>query len=916
MAARPDSRRDRGADATNVLTPSSSLVGRETELEELVAALSDGRLVTIVGAPGVGKTRLAREVAASKREARGGVWQVDLVAAADVADVCSAVEAALAAPAGARATREARVAALGKAIAARGPSILLMDGFERAAPFAAQTIGAWRDAAPAARFLVTSRRPLRLAAERMLAIGPLSSAKAAELFVERARAQGASLGDDPDSRALVDDIVRRLDGLPLAIELAAARVRGLSLRALADALAHGIEVLAIGLADAPPRHASLALAIEASWSLLTAPERRAAARLAFFATEFSLESAAFLLDLEDAARAPASVDLLGALTDASLVHTERRGGEATFRMLAGIRAFAHARLGAGDDREAASRRHAELVARDALTWSAAGLETPTPARAIGDLAAAFEATLATAPGGRRTEHLLAMAVCLDDAFGRAGRGGERTTYLDRAIDVAARERAEDARLAMALLRRARGNLALGRGAEARVDRQRAAAIPAAQQDPRVRAALVSAAAEEAFRDGQLETAHGLFEEALATHRALGDRGAEARARLELARIAFAEGSLERARDFVGRARALATALGEPSLSAASMLADAQLTHEAGGDADCGALFERALAAAESAGDVATAFASTLALARVRIEQLRIDDARALLERALTLRPVAAHRRDEAIARARLGLCDEIDGRLADAAAIYEDAIAAHAEAEDLAAEGTVRLWLARVEAARGEAARAHGSLDEGRRRVHASGAAPLLPLCDLCEASVELAASRAWSGGALDASRDRARRALDAASRPLDGRALAADARIAAAMLARALGDAPASAAAATSVAPDDALVVARSARRFRLPRGEAVSLSTSRSLRLILERLTDARENEPGTALAPEALLAAGWPGERVLHDAGASRVYAAVAQLRRKGLRDVLLRRDDGYLLDPRVAVVRAEDVEPRGG
>jgi tetratricopeptide (TPR) repeat protein len=288
-------------------------------------------------------------------------------------------------------------------------------------------------------------------------------------------------------------------------------------------------------------------------------------------------------------------------------------------------------------------------------------------------------------------------------------------------------------------------------------------------------------------------------------------------------------------------------------------------------------------------------------------------ARTSLERSLREHRAAGAAALEAEVLGLLGLADEIDGRKAAARGRYEEAAVLLRAAERAPLEGLFLAYLGRVEASSGRLAEAREALDEARARVFATGVRSLASVYDLCEGHVAVAEGRAARARGDDRSElahtDRARRALATSAFP------SPHVRLARILLDRDLSDlvaaaSPAAEPARPEVAAGDALVVSASGRWFAPPRGQRVSLDTRHALRLILGSLAQQREASPGTPLDVAALLQVGWPGERVLHDAGASRVYTAVAQLRREGLRDLLLRRDDGYLLDPGVAIARAAD------
>jgi predicted ATPase/class 3 adenylate cyclase len=321
----------RTLDATNLPVVSLPLVGRERELEELVSLLSNGaRLVTLTGPGGTGKTRLALQVAAEfvGRLADGVFW-VSLAGLTDPELVPSEVAQTIGA-------RDDLTGFL------RSKSLLLLlDNFEHvldAAPAVSAVIGAGAHV----RVLVTSRAPLRVAGEQEYRLEPLPPKQAAALFAERARAVGREIAPD----ATVEEICRRLDGLPLAVELAAARTKLLAPERLLERLDSALALLTSGARDAPERQRTLRATIEWSYDLLDPSARELFARVSVFSGTFPLEAAEEVCGAE--------LDDLGTLVDNSLV---KPSGDDRFLMLETIREYALEKLREGNEHDELRRRH-------------------------------------------------------------------------------------------------------------------------------------------------------------------------------------------------------------------------------------------------------------------------------------------------------------------------------------------------------------------------------------------------------------------------------------------------------------------------------------------------------------------------------------------------------------------------------
>jgi predicted ATPase/class 3 adenylate cyclase len=358
---------------TNLPTQPTVLIGRERELAALRTVLSarETRLITLVGPGGTGKTRLALQAAAESLENfADGVWWIPLAAVSNPENVVQAI-------AGPLGIREGPAQPLLEGLAAYLRSrqiLLLLDNFEHLRDAAPQ-IQHLLQSAPGLVVLVTSREPLRLSAEREFPVDPLPlpvadagisvedalDAPAVRLFVERAQALKPAFALDGTNVADVVAICRRLDGLPLAIELAAARVRILSPAALLARLNQRLSILTGGARDLPERQQTLRAAIAWSYDLLVPPERALFARLAVFAGGCTLEAAEAVCG----AAGGLPLDLLDgidSLVQKSLLRQEEGpGGEPRFTMLETIREFAQERLHELPEANGLRQAHADTL---------------------------------------------------------------------------------------------------------------------------------------------------------------------------------------------------------------------------------------------------------------------------------------------------------------------------------------------------------------------------------------------------------------------------------------------------------------------------------------------------------------------------------------------------------------------------
>lgn len=327
---------------TNLPAQAWALVGRERELRELRSLVVDGPprgLVTVTGPAGAGKTRLALQVAAEALDYfPGGVWYVALDAVRVPGRVVPAVATTLGVP----------EAELARELAAKHP-LLVLDNLEQVLEAGPAVAALTR--ANGAAVLVTSRAPLKVAGEQEYPLGPLEIEPAVELFLERAHAVRPDFAGGDGTLA---ELVRRLDGLPLAIELAAARVRLLSPEAILTRLSDRFALLTGGPRDSPLRQRTLVNAIQWSYDLLAEEEQELLSELSCFVGGFELEAAETVCG--------ATLDRLEALVESSLLRVE----EGRFSMLDSIRDYAAARLEARGLRPRTALRHARYYAAQGL----------------------------------------------------------------------------------------------------------------------------------------------------------------------------------------------------------------------------------------------------------------------------------------------------------------------------------------------------------------------------------------------------------------------------------------------------------------------------------------------------------------------------------------------------------------------
>lgn len=453
---------------TNVSPDGNRFVGRRGLMRDLATALGDHPIVTLVGPGGSGKTRLSREFSLSARgRFDGGVWFVDLSGASDLADVLHRVASVLVSSVDGEPADDRMIARLGRVLVAHGRVLIVFDNAESVPPGAAALAATWSALEPAT-VLVTSRQPMRVPGEYTIDVPPLPDGEALELLQDRMAPVGGAHG----TTEVLLRLAKRLDGLPLAIELAASRTRAVSPAALLNRLDQSLAVLKDRQSRLPARHGSLTAMLQASFDALDLEEREAMVRASLFESGFSLELAESTLESEESE----ADEVLEALADRSLVTVRTlEDGDYRYQLLDTVRAHATSLLEERPGAEADAIRRA---------W-AHGVKAWLAPRA---------AHKAHSEGGhvvsqlRREAHNVRAAFDLYERLGLDGASEmaeltagvlHRNAPVEVTLDVAGRGIAlaeaasERSRQVDLLLRRALAYQWAGRSTHARADRVRA-----------------------------------------------------------------------------------------------------------------------------------------------------------------------------------------------------------------------------------------------------------------------------------------------------------------------------------------------------------------------------------------------------------------------------------------------------------
>jgi non-specific serine/threonine protein kinase len=657
---------------SNLPAPRTALIGRAQEVATLRNLVRRGgtRLVTLTGVGGVGKTGVALHVADAVRGAfPNGVWLVELAPVADPAQVPHAVAAIL----GVRAAPGVPLLDALVTILRSRALLLVLDNCEHLLDACAALAGRVLDACPGVRLLATSREPLQITGEVQRRLAPLAVPDAGEaasvddlarcpavrLFVERARASAPAFRLVPENAPAVAEVCIRLDGIPLALELAAARVRVLAVEQILARLADSVRLLTGGSRAGPGRQQTLRATLDWSHALLTGPERTAFRRLGTFPGGFDLEAAEAVCSAAGggaapdggppataaAVRLPASdlgrdevLDVLGRLVDKSLVVAEGgSSGPLRYRLLEPLRQYARERLEDSGEAGAARQRHATHYA---------GLAEDAPAGLRGRERGLWRARL-------DPEH---------DNLRAALDWLEQRGEADPGLRLAT---------AVAILWSAGGYPA---DADARLARLLALPGPV---PPRTRADALRAAGDLAWARSDYRAQQRYCQERLAIYRALGERAGIAHALADLAAPLHLQGHYPEARALLEESLALYRELEAGPELGSPLTKLANVARDQGDYLAARPLYDEALARYREAGDRLNAGHVLSNLGWLALYQGDLPAARAWQEESLALRREIGYGRDAAVSLTVLGKVAAAAGDPAAARTLYEESLPLH-----------------------------------------------------------------------------------------------------------------------------------------------------------------------------------------------------------------------------------------------
>jgi serine/threonine protein kinase/tetratricopeptide (TPR) repeat protein len=664
-------------------------VGREGDLKTLERNFAgNSRLVTLVGAGGMGKTRLAvRYGWRNLADWPGGLWFCDLTEARDVNAMASIVARSL----GIQLGRGDPLDQIGHAIAGRGRCLVLMDNFEQVAGGAAETVGQWLERAGEARFLVTSREKLNIGSrETVQAVESLPVEMGMELFATRARRLRPGLELLASDAEAAREIVRLVDGMPLAIELAGARMRVMNAPEIVARMQARFRLLTGG---GTARHETLEVAIDGSWELLHAWERAAWAQCSAFDGGFTLDAAEGVVDLSVWPDAPWVVDVIQSLVDKSLLRTwvpeiQPGGGEpeARFGMYASLQEYARLKLVGGAAMpgasgvavsRAAEERHgkwfAQYGAAEAITAldHSGGYQRRKVERELGNLMTGCRRALVHGDSATAVELFMALWSVL-------GQRGPFAAALELGREVleaplALRDRAS----ALKVL----GHVEMfsGRMEEARLHFEAALAIHRELGERFQECAVLDNLSATLLTQGQLVEARAHSEAALLISREIGARRAEGGIHGLLGNLCRQEGRMEDARAHHEAALAIHREVDNRRLEGVALSNLGILHYDHGRLDEAQAHFEGALAIHREIGNRNSEGIVLGNLGSLSHDRGRLEAARSYFEAALALHREVGHRRFEGAALGDLGNLHRAMGEMAAARSNQESALVIHRE---------------------------------------------------------------------------------------------------------------------------------------------------------------------------------------------------------------------------------------------
>lgn len=850
-------------------------IGREFQLAQIAKAFEAGtRLITLCGTGGIGKTRLAQQHCDDVEATGRRVCFADVSESVDLDDLVRGVSAVVSLPVAPRCSSEDACDALGRALFDGGVDLLVLDNCEQMVVAVTQAIGIVFRNHRTIRIIATSRERLRCVHEVVVDVPPLqlpseqfgvSEAASVQLFVHQAKRVQSGFEVSSENEQVVAEIVAALDGVPLALELAAANLNSFGLRGLVDILAQQLDVLR-GPRDSVQRQSTLRSTIAWSWGLLSSAERRVLAESSRFRGGFSLQAALQVLSVNGDTLS--TLDAIQSLRDKSMLRAEQEGDGIRFTHYRSVALFAREQAAMQDGTsEPYERFFVDLAGRRVGEIEQSG--SPDGLMELSRERRNLEAVFQLRVSGTVPTDVATIALALDSVLSAEGPLAQHVQMLNTALECCDGqfEHEQIATGVLSRLYRARGNAhriqgglaeayadllralewPTGYAAEiwadlgvlhhqrrdlAKADRCYAKALAAQEPDTPVRtiARVLGNRAATAHDHGSFLDAEEGYREALALLSKIGDRRLEGIMLSNLALVELELGQVENARIHVKRATETLEQLGEQRLLGITLGTLGALEHAGGHCEDSCLSYERAISVMTRLGEHRSRALSLGRLGAVLADMQQDELAREYIDESERL----LERLGDKTAREAMGL----------ARCFLDVAEATRAKIDNRPADALRHTVLVQTELARSR-----------------GGTEPLVGRSDDARALIRL---------------------LDASLEQLESGCLPAGA--------------------------NRKLVVGPQALWFRAPGHAWQDVRRRGPIRQILLALVGAHHHSLGEGVPLASLRAVGWPAEKITENAGANRVYVALTSLRKLGLEGILTSGDDGYMLDASVEVHRS--------
>jgi predicted ATPase/Tfp pilus assembly protein PilF len=685
-------------------------IGRQREIATIRALLKETRLVTLTGPAGIGKTRLALQTASdSLHEFVDGVHLVELGSLSDSELIPETVASALQ-------LREERGRSITQTITdylKQRQLLLVLDNCEHLIDACAQLVDVLLRGAPNLSILATSRESLGIGGETLFRVPPLSLPdpdpapavaalarhEAVELFVDRAYSVKPGFALNDGNAAAVAELCIRLEGIPLAIELAASRVKVLTVQQIAERLGDRLNLLTGGSRTAPPRYQALATAIDWSYNLLTEAEKTLFRRLSVFSGGWTLDAAESVcagggVDRRDV------LELLAGLIDKSLVVSEEREGQERYRFMVTIQEYAAKRLEQAGEAAAVCRAHADFFLAYALQGESK-LKSAEQKRWLDRLTVEYDNVRAVLSWAMKQSTGLGLHLAggLTDFWYLHGFWNEGRRWLSEmlalapAADTSHRAKALNAAALMAQFQ--------GDGTAARSLAEQALALSRQSNEERQTAIALNTLAMIAGDHGNFALARRFFEESLAIRRALDDSALIAGTLNNLGILACWQGEFELAQSLFDESLTMAEKAGDRHRTAIALLNRGEVANKVGELPLARSLIAQALALARDLEDRSMIPKALNALGKLALLQGDDATAAALIEESLEAFRQLGDKRWVAISVLSLGVVAQHRGRV-EARSLFEESVLLLREMGDQPELVTSLNWLGRAMARRGD----------------------------------------------------------------------------------------------------------------------------------------------------------------------------------------------------------------------